>query len=146
MAAWIVVKDSDQLPGKPVRSADLIAMKDNVTALAEGAIGAPLIVAGALTSTERMNTTNVGNNLTTGYGGLRYAQNSHSAVGSTTSSSLWETKGTTVAGSSLNYRSNIALNGDQVYLSLGMTGTWVSTGGSSNGQQLPPQGSWLRIS
>lgn len=43
MATWTNVPDSNLEPGDPIRSVDIIAIKDNVTALAEGASGAPEI-------------------------------------------------------------------------------------------------------
>lgn len=41
MATWTNVADANQLPGEPIRSIDIIAIKDNITAQAEGATGAP---------------------------------------------------------------------------------------------------------
>jgi hypothetical protein len=43
MAIWTNVPDSNLEPGDPIRSVDIIAIKDNTTALAEGASGAPEI-------------------------------------------------------------------------------------------------------
>jgi hypothetical protein len=43
MATWTNVPDSNLEPGDPIRSVDIIAIKDNTTALAEGASGAPEI-------------------------------------------------------------------------------------------------------
>jgi len=43
MAIWTNVQDSNLEPGDPIRSVDIIAIKDNTTALAEGASGAPEI-------------------------------------------------------------------------------------------------------
>jgi hypothetical protein len=43
MATWTNVLDSNLEPGDPIRSVDIIAIKDNTTALAEGATGAPEI-------------------------------------------------------------------------------------------------------
>ena len=69
MADWTNVPDSNLLPGKPAKSADFIAMKDNITALAEGAAGAPRVLTAAigdanvttvkLATNERMTTANV---------------------------------------------------------------------------------------
>ena len=39
--AWTNIGDTFLEPGKPVRSADLIALRDNPGAIAEGAAGAP---------------------------------------------------------------------------------------------------------
>lgn len=43
MADWTAISDSFLEPGKPVRSVDGLALRDNPIALAEGAPGAPLI-------------------------------------------------------------------------------------------------------
>lgn len=44
MAVWTIVPDSAQLPDQPIKSSEQIAIKNNITALAEGAAGAPRIV------------------------------------------------------------------------------------------------------
>lgn len=41
MADWTDIPDENLLPGRPARSVDAIALRDNVTAQAEGATGAP---------------------------------------------------------------------------------------------------------
>lgn len=41
MASWTTVPDSSLEPGKPVRSIDILALRDNPIAIAEGASGAP---------------------------------------------------------------------------------------------------------
>lgn len=41
MATWTDIPNASLEPGAPARSADAIALRDNVTALAEGASGAP---------------------------------------------------------------------------------------------------------
>ena len=43
MATWTTITDRALEPGKPIRSVDGLALRDNVTALAEGAAGAPKI-------------------------------------------------------------------------------------------------------
>ena len=43
MATWTTITDTALEPGKPIRSVDGLALRDNVTALAEGAAGAPRI-------------------------------------------------------------------------------------------------------
>ena len=43
MATWTTITDATLEPGKPIRSVDGLALRDNVTALAEGAAGAPKI-------------------------------------------------------------------------------------------------------
>ena len=48
MATWTTITDAALEPGKPIRSVDGLALRDNVTALAEGAAGAPRIENAAL--------------------------------------------------------------------------------------------------
>lgn len=43
MTAWTTVSDSNLAPGDPIRSIDIIAIKDNISAMAEGSSGAPKI-------------------------------------------------------------------------------------------------------
>ena len=43
MAIWTTIPDSSIEPGKPIRSIDGIALRDNPIAIAEGAAGAPKI-------------------------------------------------------------------------------------------------------
>lgn len=47
MAVWTIVPDSALLPDEPIKSTDHIAIKNNITALAEGASGAPRILTAA---------------------------------------------------------------------------------------------------
>jgi len=44
MADWTTIPDSSIEPGKPIRSIDGLALRDNPIAIAEGAAGAPRIV------------------------------------------------------------------------------------------------------
>ena len=56
MATWTNVSNTVLEPGDPIRSVDIIAIKENVIALSEGASGAPKIVAAALnTGTNERN-------------------------------------------------------------------------------------------
>ena len=51
MATWTTITDAALEPGKPIRSVDGLALRDNVTALAEGAAGAPRIENAAFDAT-----------------------------------------------------------------------------------------------
>lgn len=51
MATWTTVPDSSLEPGKPIRSIDALALRDNPVAIAEGQSGAPRIVDAALSTT-----------------------------------------------------------------------------------------------
>lgn len=44
MADWTTIPDSSIEPGKPIRSIDGLALRDNPIAISEGALGAPRIV------------------------------------------------------------------------------------------------------
>lgn len=48
MATWTAISDSVLEPGKPIRSIDGIALRDNPIAITEGAAGAPRVVSGAI--------------------------------------------------------------------------------------------------
>jgi len=52
MADWTTIPDSSIEPGKPIRSIDGLALRDNPVAIAEGAVGAPR---NQLTSLENPN-------------------------------------------------------------------------------------------
>jgi hypothetical protein len=43
MADWTTIPDSSIEPGKPIRSIDGLALRDNPIAIAEGAVGAPKV-------------------------------------------------------------------------------------------------------
>lgn len=51
MATWTDVSSTVLEPGDPIRSVDIIAIKENIIALSEGASGAPKIAAVALNTT-----------------------------------------------------------------------------------------------
>lgn len=48
MATWTNIPDSVLEPGKPARSVDALALRDNAIAIAEGAAGAPRIQTNAI--------------------------------------------------------------------------------------------------
>ena len=48
MATWTTITDAALEPGKPGRSIDALALRDNAIAIAEGAAGAPGIASAAL--------------------------------------------------------------------------------------------------
>ena len=48
MATWTTITDAALEPGKPIRSVDGLALRDNAIAIAEGAAGAPRIENAAL--------------------------------------------------------------------------------------------------
>ena len=48
MATWTSIPDSLLEPGKPIRSVDALALRDNPIAIAEGAAGAPKVTENAM--------------------------------------------------------------------------------------------------
>ena len=48
MATWTNIPDSLLEPGKPIRSVDALALRDNPIAIAEGAAGAPKVTENAM--------------------------------------------------------------------------------------------------
>ena len=48
MATWTTLPDATLEPGKPIRSIDVLALRDNPVAISEGASGAPKILDAAL--------------------------------------------------------------------------------------------------
>jgi hypothetical protein len=144
--AWTNIDDTFLEPGKPLRSADLIALRDNAVAIAQGLSGAPKV------------TNNAFDNLTIGAEKLktgtterdwvvaRTASASAAAVGTyaflTNSGSFFIAFGSTVAGSLLTpiSASGSPFGGTQ-------SGTWRCMGFSDNSGTLEGKGSlFLRIS
>lgn len=87
MATWTTIPDSSLEPGKPIRSIDALALRDNPIAIAEAASGAPGIVLaaiddalasqqhlglGTITVAWNTTTTNVASNVTISGGSLRF--------------------------------------------------------------------------
>jgi hypothetical protein len=56
MATWTDVSSTVLEPGDPIRSVDIIAIKENIIALSEGASGAPKILDAAITEGLTANT------------------------------------------------------------------------------------------
>ena len=154
MATWTTIPDSSIEPGKPIRSIDGIALRDNPIAIAEGASGAPRIEDAALDAT----VTNAGRDWVL----ARTAAAGAGAVGTyaflsrgTTSTSA----GDTVAGSALRYAGapsnftlGVSLPGSLAVPTGGApSGTWrcvgqtgVSTSGNVGTTAIATL--WLRIS
>jgi hypothetical protein len=114
--AWTNIGDTFLEPGKPVRSADLIALRDNPIAIAAGAAGAPKIIAGAILSSPGAIGTYVN----------AQANTSGKGFGSSVSGSILFPAGVG-NGSSLS-------------------GTWVLYGSTVTSGNNSSFGHWLRIS
>ena len=127
MATWTTIPDSSLEPGKPIRSIDTLALRDNPVAIAEGAAGAPKIAAAAFQAgtPER---------------DWVLARNSEASVGAVgTYAFLGETSGTTTlpgatrAGSALRYAGIVASSPWSTTYPL-----FVSGGGTTT----TPTGTW----
>jgi hypothetical protein len=147
MATWTNVSNTVLEPGDPIRSVDIIAIKENVIALSEGASGAPKIVTAAindaavttakLATNERITTANV---LAATAGASAGAVGTYcTAVNTTNNIPI----GSTTAGSSLR-----GINTAGAYASPGFGGTWRNMGASSGTglQSIGSSSLWLRIS
>ena len=153
MATWTTITDATLEPGKPIRSVDGLALRDNVTALAEGAAGAPKIKNAAVNTgvlgaekfqtgtTERdwvlarTSDTTAGNVGT--YAFLRLSSTSNTNYGANS----------TLSGSSLAYSNSSESNSGS------LSGTWrcmgyspnTFVGGGSNADDSRTATLWLRI-
>lgn len=147
MATWTNIGDTFLEPGKPVRSVDGLALRDNPIAIAEGASGAPRIVNAAVTNgtlgAEKFQTPS------TTERDWVLSSTALSAVGAVGTYALLEklsagdvTQGATEPGSSLNYA---AASGTQSVAS--PSGTWRLMGQADGGGVGAASTSvWLRIS
>jgi len=153
MADWTTIPDSSIEPGKPIRSIDGLALRDNPIAIAEGAAGAPRNTDASLSTTA----TNTGRDWV-------LARNALSAVGAVgTYAMLGRPQGVggssvgpggTSAGSSLRYTgASISANAQSYISGTSPSGTWRCMGNfqavSSGGKEpftIWPATLWLRIS
>lgn len=149
MAVWTDIADTLLEPGKPIRSVDGIALRENPKAIAEGATGAPKIqTAGiqddAVTTQKILNLNITAPKLATGsaenswvgartsglsIGGLGTYAMLKLLTGSATS------PGTTRAGSDLRYSNEAGNEGTAP------SGTWACAGMTSGGVVTM----WLRV-
>jgi hypothetical protein len=141
MATWTVIADSTLEPGKPIRSVDGLALRDNPIAITEGATGAPKIQTAAITDA---NVTAA--KLATGNNERDWvlARTASAAVGvvgtyalAKRTTATGNNAGDTVAGSNLQYAdvdNNVPVGA--------LSGTWRCMGYSLGGEATL----WLRIS
>ena|SRR5690554_395582 len=151
MATWTNIADTFLEPGKPVRSVDGLALRDNPIAIAEGASGAPRIE-----SDSAVNWGGGGTGTTSARNWVlnRMAAASSGAIGTYAfcragaqgGSASFSNPGTTQPGSNLNYSNATGtLNGASP------SGTWRQMGYASrtgNATEEAPESTtlWLRIS
>ena len=145
MATWTTLPDASLEPGKPIRSIDGLALRDNPVAITEGAVGAPRVQDAALNTTA----TTAGKDWVSN----RMALQNHQDVGSMTIA--WNTTTSnvasngTIAGSNLRFTSSQS-NTDSVPANIftiitsstgtfptsntsALTGTWKNMGGFCRG-------------
>jgi hypothetical protein len=164
MATWTTLPDASLEPGKPIRSIDGLALRDNPVAITEGAAGAPRVQDAALNAT----VTPAGKDWVSN----RIAAQNHQDVGSmtiawNTTTSNVDSNGT-IAGSSLRFTSasvNSAIAPAYIFglfssssstfptaSTTALTGTWKNMGGFCRGRYTPDSeiyswypSFWLRI-
>jgi hypothetical protein len=168
MATWTTLPDASLEPGKPIRSIDGLALRDNPIAISEGAVGAPRVQDAALNAT----VTTAGKEWVSN----RIAAQNHQDIGSMTIA--WNTTASdvasngTIAGGSLRYTNaqrDTAFAPANIFSSIlsftssfpttattTLTGTWKNMGGYCRGRVAlsdPESGTsyywypslWLRI-
>jgi hypothetical protein len=127
MATWTTLPDASLEPGKPIRSIDGLALRDNPIAISEGAVGAPKIQTAALITGEQMTTANVLNATAAASAG---AVGTYAFLRDVTNSNTNINQGATVAGSNLRFSS----------MSFELSDLPPSTWNASSGQT--PSGTW----
>jgi len=127
MATWTNVPNTVLEPGDPIRSVDIIAIKENIIALSEGASGAPKILTAAINNgavtVEKFASGAV---LSVTAGGSVGAVGTYCEATGTSQPTL--TVGSTKAGSTLQKRDT---SGTRV--SMGFSGTWRNMGPNEDG-------------
>ena len=153
MATWTTITDATLEPGKPIRSVDGLALRDNVTALAEGAAGAPKIQNAAM-DTNSVDNANVVN-ATLGAEKFQTGTTERDWVMGRTSNAAGGAVGTyafaqadagpasgfgdSISGSRLT-PSNVAVNS-----SGSVSGTWRCMGSTDGNFESSSTTLWLRI-
>jgi hypothetical protein len=128
MADWTTIPDSSIEPGKPIRSIDGLALRDNPVAIAEGAVGAPKIAAAALKTGNNERDWVLARTSAADVG----AVGTYAFLGSTNLTAV--APGSTKAGSSLRYASVLKT-----------TSTWSGTTPDAAygiGTTTTPSGTW----
>jgi hypothetical protein len=136
MATWTNVSSTVLEPGDPIRSVDIIAIKENIIALSEGASGAPKIVTAAIndsavTTSKIANASVTAEKLASGVVASATAGASLGAVGTyamlAKATAGGVAAGATTAGSELRY-SDVQGNGVGT-----PSGTWRAMGRTAEG-------------
>jgi hypothetical protein len=147
MATWTTLPDASLEPGKPIRSIDGLALRDNPIAISEGAVGAPKIQTNGITdsavttaklaSNEQMTTANV---LNATAGAAAGAVGTY-ALAVLVSGSGTVSFGSTTLGSNLRPSSSNASPAGSA-----LSGTWRCMGVAAVAADPTGVTLWLRIS
>jgi len=152
MTTWTNITDASLEPGKPVRSIDLLALRDNAIAITEGAAGAPKIETASMTA----NSIN-GDRLSNGTTGAEKLQsgtterdwvlgrNAGAAAGAVGSYAMALSTGATF-GDSLAASSLRPSNADGTIFNAAPSGTWRCMGMAGVGSGANIVTIFLRIS
>ncbi|AFM54865.1 hypothetical protein B621_gp19 [Marinomonas phage P12026] len=149
MADWTDIPDENLSPNAPARSADMLAMRDNITAQAEGAAGAPKTQTAAI---EDLSVTNAklsadavtADKLAPDAARLNNADTRAGEVGSY--AMLNYSGGTTIPGTVRSGNLFYASAGSETYSAA--SGSWRCMGYTRSGTANPSDKTtlWLRIS
>ena len=134
MAEWTTIPDDVLEPGKPIRSVDAIALRDNPIAIAQGASGAPRVVDGALST----SATNTGRDWVLNRTALAQVGAVGTYIPAFNVSTSVISPGGTIAGSSLLY------NSTDTDPSAGATFAQQFT--ASGGQNITSRSGWVALS
>ena len=138
MATWTTIPDSSLEPGKPIRSIDTLALRDNPVAIAEAAPGAPPVsLAAIVAALASVPVGSVGS-----YAFLGETSKTTTAPGGTRAGSVLRYVGIFSSDSWAN--SSVGING--AGSTIAPSGTWRCMGQASNifGAAYPAT-LWLRI-
>jgi hypothetical protein len=152
--AWTNIPNANLAAGAPIRSVDLLALRDNIPAVANGDSGAPkvqtngindsAVTTAKLATNERMNTTNVLNSTA---GASVGAVGTYAYCVKLTSTTI--SAGSTISGSNLRY-GGLGRDSEGAFLNVYSgtpAGTWRAMGYAGSTNFSTYSGTvWLRIS
>jgi hypothetical protein len=128
MATWTTLPDASLEPGKPIRSIDGLALRDNPVAITEGASGAPRIAAAALQTGNNERDWVLDRTASAAVGSIgTYAFLRTTFAATNTNVTSTYQFGTTHAGSSLRYTQNQSASAIQESTTA-PAGTWRAMG------------------
>ena len=146
MATWTTIPDRSLEPGKPIRSIDALALRDNPVAIAEAAPGAPPVsLAAIVAALASVPVGSIGS-----YAFLGDTTSTTTAVGATRAGSFLRYSGavkTSAWNTSTSIASSQTMTGQSV--NTAPDGTWRAMGYAKGGvisdNSVYPATLWLRI-